>query len=286
MLMSGIQGRLQLRFANDVQLGHTVLHVEDQQPPLRVIRAFALADGSALVHLHNISGGVLGGDDLTIAVHIEPGAMAQITTTGATRIYKRRADGRLACQRTTLSVGNGGLLEYLPDMIIPFANSIYHQATNITLAADAGLFAWEVVAPGRAAHAESFAYERLQLWLDITAENHPIVLERTTLEPLQQPLDAPARMGPYRYLASLYCCHTGVPASCWLSLETQLAAIAQHRSCIGERVWGVSTLVAHGLLVRCLSVSGRGLEDDLVAFWSAAKHALYGTNALMPRKVR
>ncbi len=44
-----------------------------QEPPWRVIRAFPQDNGAALVHLHNVSGGVLAGDDLHLDIAVGPG---------------------------------------------------------------------------------------------------------------------------------------------------------------------------------------------------------------------
>jgi urease accessory protein len=283
--MAGIHGQLRLRFARDVQIDRTVMHVIEQQPPLRAIRAFPLQDGGALVHLHNVSGGVLGGDDLALNLDIDSGAIVQTTTTSATRLYRPRTDASIAYQRTTITIGEGGLLEYLPDPLIPFAGARYLQESSITLADNAGFLGWEILAPGREARSECFAFDRVQLRLDIYATKQPILLERATIEPHITPLQVPARMGSYRYLASFYCCHTGLPASHWQALEAELSEIARARTDPGTCVWGVSTLVAHGLLARGLSISGQRLSHDLMAFWQAAKQSIYKADAIPPRKV-
>src|SRR4051794_28898387 len=80
---SRVAGHLDLRFRVSAEAGRTVLDVRAQQPPLRVIRAFPIDAGGTLVHLHNISGGVLGDDRLELAVDVGPGAYAQLTSTGA-----------------------------------------------------------------------------------------------------------------------------------------------------------------------------------------------------------
>ena len=53
--VAGAQGTLDLRCrAVDIKgTRRTVVDTVAQTPPLRMIRAFALADGGALVHLHN-----------------------------------------------------------------------------------------------------------------------------------------------------------------------------------------------------------------------------------------
>jgi urease accessory protein len=283
--VSGVQGRLRLHFAHDVRQARTVMRVAEQQAPLRVIRAFPQPDGGVLVHLHNVSGGLLGGDDLVVELEVGPGARSTVTTTGATRLYRSRADVPPACQRMICSIGPGALLEWLPDPLIPFAGARYRQETHIDLATDAGFLGWEVLAPGREARAERFAFDQLDLHLDITTADRPIVLERMHLDPQRRPLDTPARMGIYRYLATLYCCHPGLPALRWQALEAELAEIAYQMSTPGACVWGASMLAAHGLLVRGLSVVGDHIAQDLTTFWRAAKRALYNAEAIPPRKV-
>ena len=67
------------------------MRVERQDPPWKVVRAFPQEGGMVLVHLHNVSGGVLAGDRLGLKIEVAAGASAQITTTGATRLYRHRA---------------------------------------------------------------------------------------------------------------------------------------------------------------------------------------------------
>jgi urease accessory protein UreH len=130
------------------------MRVERQDPPWKVVRAFLQEGGTVLVHLHNVSGGVLAGDQLALGIEISAGASAQITTTGATRLYRHRAGSPDSRQCTDIAIGEGALLEYLPDPIIPYAGSRHRQRTVIRLAAGAALFWWEVLTPGRQAGGE------------------------------------------------------------------------------------------------------------------------------------
>src|SRR5215207_4524182 len=280
-----VHGRLRLRFESERRTQTTVLRVCEQRPPLKVVRAFPTDDGGALVHLHNLSGGVLGDDLLELSVEVGPAAIAQLTSTGATRVYRSRHGARAARQLTRISVGAGGLLEYLPDPLIPFAGSRYQQETTVELAAGAGLFWWETVAPGREARGELFAYERLRLRTDIAADGTPFALERIDLEPARRPLDSPLRLGPYRHLSSFYVCRAGVEPRRWLELEATLGELARRLSRAGRVLWGVSALRAHGLLVRALGVKGWDIQTGLPDFWQAAKSYLYGRDATPPRKI-
>lgn len=281
------RGRLGLAFAKKSNQSPTILRVRTQEPPLRVVRAFRSehADGAALAHVHNLSGGVLGGDDLELAAEIGRAARAQITSTGATRVYRHRDGLPIATQRTHFQVHAQGLLEYLPDPLIPFARSRYRQETTIELGADAGLFYWELIAPGREASQEVFAFDQLHLKLRIAAMDHPIALEQFTLEPAHRPPTTMARMGSHRYLATFYICRVGVAQEQWRALEAELMAAGQGQTLSDDVHWGVSTLPAHGLVVRGLGHTGRTLSAGLLQMWQTAKRALYGEEAILPRKV-
>ncbi len=263
----------------------TKLMVMAQQPPLRVIRAFPREGGDVLVHLHNVSGGILGGDQLTIRAELAESTQVQLTSTGATRVYRHRPGYADASQSTLLTVGKDALLEYLPDPLIPFAAARFQQQTRIDLAKGAGLFYWEVIAPGRAAHNEQFAYDEVTLQLDITADGQPILLERLHLQPALRPLTSVARMGKYQYVGAFYICKVGLPAAEWLPLENQLMQMAESMTVPGEILWGASTMPAHGITVRTLSMTNRAITEGLLHFWRVAKQALYGTEAILPRKV-
>jgi urease accessory protein len=280
-----VEALLALDFARDPATGHTVLSASVQEPPLRVVRAFALDDGSALAHLHNVSGGLLGGDRLSLAVNVGTGASAQLTTTGATRIYRPRKSAPPTIQTNEIHVGENALLEYVPDAIIPYAGARFAQRTRIDLAAGAGLFWWEIIAPGREASGEVFAYERIEMRTDIAAGGRLIAAENIRLDPRRSAVRSIARLGEYRYWATFYICRAGFDPAAWLTAEEHLREAASQLSRPGEALWGVSTLVADGLVVRGLAVHGRDALGGLHALWSAAKLRLYGRPALPPRKV-
>ena len=257
----------------------------EQRPPLKVIRAFAQPDGGALVHLHNISGGVLGGDHLQVEIEVGAQATVQLTSTSATRIYRSRADVPCAQQITRAHVQAGGLLEYLPDPLIPFAGARYRQETEITLEEDAGLCWWETLAPGRVASGERFAYKQLRIEMGIQTRNRPILRECFALEPQKRAPTAATALAGYQYMSSFYLCRVGKPASYWLQFERQLAEMATQLSHPGEIIWGVSTLVAHGLVVRVLSQQSRDIAAGLLTFWKRARQELFQKEAIPPRKI-
>ncbi len=259
------------------------MHVDAQDPPLKVVRAFLQPNGGTLVHLHNVSGGVLAGDRLSLEIDVGAGAAVQVTSTGATRLYRHREGAQDSEQLVTIAVREGALLEYLPDPLIPFAGSRHCQDTAITLDSGATLFWWEVMAPGRLAAGERFAYDRLRMRSSIRGGGRLIVKENFLLDPKERPLASIARLGKYTHIASFYACQEGRTPADWRELEDRLNQVACRLT--SGTVWGASALACDGVIVRGLSAGGRDISAALLEFWRVSRRALTGEDPVRPRKV-
>lgn len=280
-----MHGALALRFERQQNNTHTVVRFLKQEPPWKVVRAFPTETGASLVHLNNVSGGVLGGDWLDLQIQLAPGAIAQVTSTGATRVYRTRPGLPTAGCCIAISLAENSLLEFLPDALIPFADSSFDQRTSIHLAAGAALFWWEVIAPGREAAGEVFQYRSLRLQSELCAQGVPFAMERFQLEPARRALDSLARLGRDRYFATFFICKVGESAEHWRGLEQKLAVIASRLMRPDEVRWGVSALARHGIVVRGIGRGSRSVWPGLHEFWRAAKLALLGQEAVLPRKM-
>jgi urease accessory protein len=175
------------------------------------------------------------------------------------------------------------LLEYLPDSVIPFREARFEQCTDVHLAPGATLFWWEIIAPGRVASGELFAYESLRVRASISNRERPIFIDRMSIQPREAKLSSLARFGKYRYLTSFMICRTNEDATIWIALERMLREIAQQRSG-SDTYWGATALTSDGLLVRGLSISPVAIMEDLFCFWTSAKNYLCGRAATAPRR--
>jgi urease accessory protein len=282
---SRVRATMCLNFECDSGNGAAFLAASLQEPPLKVVRAFTLEDGTALVHLHNVSGGLVAGDHLTLKVNLGSNTGVQLTTTGATRIYRQRPGSSPTSQCNEVIVGEGALLEYLPDAIIPFAGANFVQRTSIDLRDGAGMFWWEILSPGREVRGELFAYEQFEMRTRVTAIGRKIATESICLRPAKQNVSSLARLGSYRYVATFYICRVGLDARAWRAYEDQLRDLTSVMTRPADILWGVSSLVAHGLVVRCLARCGRDVLPGLQNIWREAKLQIYGRDAIPPRKV-
>lgn len=277
-----VPSRLELGFSSDGTF--TRMFVLTQQPPWRAIRAFQNSLGQALVHLHNVSGGILSGDSLHLAIDAAPGARVQVTSVGATRVYRHRPGRAAARLSTSVQIGEDAMLEYLPEAVIPFAGSRFSQSTTVSLGRNAGFIGWESIAAGRIARGEEFAFDFFHSEFSVSSDVRPLALERWSLTPSTSASRSVARWGRFRYTATLYVCHTGVAQPRWLDLESCLNRLAMAHNSQSAR-WGVSTLIANGLVVRGLALEAHQITAGLRTFWEYAKQEIWGEPAVLPRKI-
>ncbi len=152
---------------------------------------------SALVFLLSYGGGLVAGDQVTLAIEVRAGARLSLVTQGTTKVFKARGDAGGSSssagsagsgpspptrQTLTMHVAPGAALCLLPDPVQPFADSVYEQVQVVRLQqaaadgkeeADAGaqpslcLLDW--VIQGRAARGENWSLAswkgRNEVWL-------------------------------------------------------------------------------------------------------------------------
>lgn len=103
--------------------------------------------------LINTAGGVTGGDRLDWQADAGAGARLTLTTQACEKVYRAR-DGH-AQVRTTLTLGEGARLDWLPQETILFDGAGLSRTLDADLAQGAELLAVEAVVLGRAARGET-----------------------------------------------------------------------------------------------------------------------------------
>src|SRR2546426_11954667 len=108
--------------------GATVLGACRYRLPLQVLSPMALDDPAAVVSVLNPTGGLVGGDRLTIDVTIGPAAHGCLTTPSATKVY--RTAGAAAGQRGANRLRARALLGGGPPHPNPFAGPGFPPAIH------------------------------------------------------------------------------------------------------------------------------------------------------------
>lgn len=116
------------------------------------IRLPRVIGGAPEAVLINTAGGLTGGDTFSTEVVLRPGARAVLTTQACERIY--RSSGGAADVTARIALGDGALLDWLPQETILFDGGRLSRRLEADLAEDAELLAVEATIFGRAAMGE------------------------------------------------------------------------------------------------------------------------------------
>jgi len=202
---SGKVGVLDLELQKD-NAGKTIVTKQFSQVPLQFQRAIYPENSlpeMAYLYVISLSGGILQGDRYRTDLLLKNGAIAHMTTQGATSIYSMNSN--FASQIVNITVNENCYLEYIPDQIIPYKNSRYYQKVNLNVHNNSTLIYSEILTPGRVAMGESFEYDICYLRTHCRNQDKKIrFLENTKIEPKKQRLRDFGILGEYGTLGTVY----------------------------------------------------------------------------------
>jgi urease accessory protein len=269
----GRDGLLRLRFER--RGAGTVLTSCRSTLPLQVLAPVALTDAAAVVSMLNPTGGVLGGDQLTIDVEVGCGAHACLTTPSATRVY--RAAGAPAVQQVRLMLAPGAVAEWVPDHTIPSAGAALCQTLEVHAGAGATLIAVDAFAAGRVVRGEAWSFACLDSALTVQDAGGVVLHDRFVLRGSPGWQSLGFAEGHAYFATVVLIADTGTD-DVLAELPAALAAIA------GATVGG-ARLARRGALLRCLATGAPALAGALEAVWGLARRRLLGLPPLALRKL-
>ncbi len=254
--------------------------------------------GCAYTWLVNPSGGLVGGDHVSVEARLHAETHVLMTSPSANRVYRSLSEPVL--QEIRLSVGPDARLEWVPEVTIPFAGSRFRQSIHVDLAPGATVVLWDALASGRVAMQERWAFASVENEICIRglappSEAVPVplplrrgqapkrrapvpwsVVERYRVVPGRLP-ESVGLVGSWDYVASLFVIGDTGDAEIWKSLEVAIAAILDKRP--GLVLGGVSIPPAPGLVVKLVARSAPDLTVTLEAIWAAVRKDLWNLPA-------
>jgi urease accessory protein len=230
--------------------GRTAIASQRSRPPLQTF-GLQSADrhGGAYLQIVNPCGGLFEGDRAEVEVSLQRGAHLYLTTQAATKIYPAE-HGEVTRQHIRLRVASGAILEYFPLPLIPFARALYMQEMTIQVESGGVCLVAEVLAPGRVARGERFAYHLLRNRIEGWVDEQLAVFEQTILQPERDSYAGFGVMDGKCYAASLYVLTSQVLGR-WIP-EWNRRLTEQYGECIG-----ITALANGGLVVRLLGQTGQ-----------------------------
>jgi len=247
----GRDGALTLRF--EQRGAATVVAGCRYTLPLQVLAPVALDDPAAIVSILNPTGGLVGGDRLSIDVHAAAGAH---------------------------SVGPQAVVEWVPDHTIPFAGSALRQSIDVDLAETAGLILVDAFSAGRIALGEAWRFAALENAVSVRDGRGWLLQDRFVLRGIGTRGPAFDGLGfteSHPYFASI---------AVFGAFDCDRFAADVERLGAGHAAarLGAGVLPRGGVLVRCLAPAAPALVDAVEGCWRLARRALLGLPPLALRK--
>ncbi|MEY2881987.1 MAG: Urease accessory protein UreD [Verrucomicrobiota bacterium] len=251
--MSEFSGHLRLRAAPRAH-GRTVLAAQSFRAPYHLSKPYWDTDARTLiVQVVNPTAGILAGDRLESDIAVAEGAALLVTTPSASRVFKMK-NGAAEC-RQQFWVAADGWLEVMPEPLVPHRGCSYRQTTMIDVDSTAELFFADFLMPGRVAHGEAWAWQKLCLETTVRLGGELVLRERfeQTGESLRA-LAALAGSGPAACFANGVLITEAQPHDA----EWQTALGALH----GEGLWlGVSALRRGGWSIKAVATDAVQLRQ-------------------------
>lgn len=234
----GKVGVLQLEFARRGEGTELVGHY--QKTPLQIMRPLyfnPLRPDMPYTFLMATGGGMVSGDRHRTDLIFGPGSSAHVTTQAFTKVYRMEAG--YAAATTNITVGAGAYVEFLPDPVIPFADSRYYQRISVTVDESATVIVGETVYAGRLARDERHLYDVYASDFEVRRPDGSFVaLDRVRFRPKQPGAGGLAVLDGRDVLAMLYVITPLMPAA---ELAERLHELLEAR--IGDDLlFGVSIL--------------------------------------------
>jgi len=212
-------------------------------------------DGQVLlVQAVNATAGIFAGDHLEFRVQVDPGASVLLTSPSASRIHTMPHGEATLSQK--IEVASGGWLEWMPELFIPHKDCRYRQRTEVRADRGARMYMVETLAPGRVAHGEAFAFDRMEWTTHLRYAGKLVLAERYPMSPADHSLaDVKAAGGP-RYFASAVLVNDGpLP---WRDWQYEIHAWND-----GTTGMGGTQLAEDVYLFRLLAGSSERMKDAL-----------------------
>lgn len=202
--MNAMKGRLELSFnqkGEKTKLSHC-----HHTSPLKASKALYLNDDTtATVYLMETSGGMVEGDHNNYEITVNNNSNVILIPQSSTKIYPARFN--IACkQNIKITVGEYGALRWLPETIIPFANSIFKGNTSINLESSSSLIFSEIFSSGRKKSQESFEFDRFSSKTKIFIDGDLIIYDHLNLN--NAPVHQLGMFEDCNYMALLWCFNT------------------------------------------------------------------------------
>ena len=248
----GLRGHLHIVCVADA-VGRTFIREQSFCAPIHLSKPH-LDEDVLVVNVVNPTAGLFAGDRVQYRVRVESGAQVLLTAPSASRAHRIvEGDARMEQE---FHVAQGGWLESWPEMFIPQSGARYRQRTTVRVEEGGETLLIEMIAPGRTASGEVFAFAELDWETELFVGDEKIARERYRLTPESPTLTALRARFPEAYYASIFVVSPRLrpESECWARLQALQS----------DEVWiGCGALTRGGWTIRVLTSGSVALRKTI-----------------------
>lgn len=253
-----------------VAFGESGLRDLEQVAPGRVLFPTARAGDFTLAVTVTTTGGLTGGDRLSLDIVVDPGASATVVPQSAEKLYRALPDDPATVIETRISVGAGGRCEWIAQEAILFDGSRMRRSLEIDLAADARLLAMELLVFGRGAMGETFTQGLVHDSWRIRREGRLVWIDALRIEgDAVSVMNAPFGFEGARAILTM--AHVAPDAERHIDLARELAGPG-----------GGATAFDGLLILRLAGADPREVREAGLRATEALRHAVFGLRPTLP----
>ncbi|MDR1309462.1 MAG: urease accessory protein UreD [Deltaproteobacteria bacterium] len=263
------------------------------QGPLRILRPFwpeGAVPGRAIpchLCLLHPPGGLVAGDSLGQRLEVAEGAHCLATGPSATKVYRHREGARDSSIHSLALVGDGAVLEWLPQGTIVFDGARASMSLQARLAPRARALGCDLTVLGRPESGETFGSGCLRQLTWIWRRDAPVFRELLSLRGGDVLLGSPLGLGGFPVVALFWALGAeGDPAD--LGALGEACRVLNLRDDFGPVAWKAggaprsASLAGPVLLARALARSIEEAEEFRMAVWGVVRPLLLGRPAQAP----
>lgn len=263
-------GAVDLAFAGDATT--TRLKTLYQKAPLRALFPTPAAGDPVTAVIATTSGGLVGGDRLSLRLAASAGGQALVTTQAAEKIY--RSLGPDCAVDVSIEVSDAAALEWMPQETILFDRARLSRTTRVALDSDSRLLAGDILVFGRTAHGESLHAGLVRDTWEVRLDGRLVWADALHMaDDLAGLLAHPACFDQARAYATLL--YAAPDAADRLTLARELLP--------DDAVASGATVIGPLLITRMLARDALQLRSAFGLFWAKFRQAVFGRPARLPR---
>tara|TARA_B100001971_G_scaffold208341_1_gene230030 strand:+ start:78 stop:953 length:876 start_codon:yes stop_codon:yes gene_type:complete len=268
-----VDGRARLSFVADAD-GMTRLDDLFQRDPQRILFPNPPKDDITQAVIVTTSGGLVGGDQISVEIETGEHAQALVMAQAAEKIYRSAgADSQI---NVRLEAAPSSWLEYLPQETILFDGARLRRSTAIDVAEGGRLLAGEMMVFGRLGHGEQFRFGLAHDGWEVSQNGHLVWADTLHLKD-----DIAAVTGKPACFDSAVAAATGVYIG--VDAEQHLTTARDIFAARDTTTLTGATFVNGVLVMRWLGRDAFALRNDFGAFWCAFRNQVAELPAALPR---